>query len=93
MPIDGDIPLGRLKDASNRLQHGRFAAAVRSDEADRLAPLDAERDVPQRLELLEEQLVPQRLDELFLQAAEVLRGHVERHRHVIYVDDGIVVLS
>src|SRR6185369_7530605 len=39
---------GRLEDAGDDLQHRRFARAVPSDDAERLTPIDDERDVLQR---------------------------------------------
>ena len=51
--LDRDAALGRLGDARQDLQQGRFAGAVAADDAEDLASLDLEADIPERPELLD----------------------------------------
>ena len=48
LPVTSSVPRRRLEEARDELQERRLAAAVRPDDAERLAPRDRERDVRER---------------------------------------------
>src|SRR5262249_57420494 len=48
-----DAPCGRRRDPREDLQQRRLARAVAADDAENLALLDVERDVPERPDLLD----------------------------------------
>src|SRR4029078_7369520 len=54
--LDQERPAGRPHYSGQLLEQGALAGAVVADDAERLAPLDLERDVAQRPELLGLQL-------------------------------------
>ena len=80
------LALAGFEHAGDHLEHGGLARAVGSHQAHDLAGAHLERDVLERAELVEEQLVLHELDEVLLEAVELLGCHVEDHRDVVDLD-------
>ena len=53
LTVDGDRAGRGVHNARNQLEHRAFAAAVAADKRHRLARLHAERDILQRIKLIE----------------------------------------
>ena len=81
---DGDAALGRLDDPGDQPQQGRLAGAVAADEADRLARLDAERDVLEREHIA--CLGSPAEHEQLLQASRLVRPDAEATRDPLDAD-------
>ena len=75
--------LGRLQNAGDDFQKRALAGAVQPDDAERIALFERERYVPQRPELLKMELPAHGLDEIFLDAVDLLRAEIEHHRNIV----------
>ena len=81
LPIELDLSLVRVVSAAEDFHEGRFAGAVVTDERDRLAGVDAEIDVLQRLHMQEGLADPARLQQRELSRAVAWNHSIDPFSH------------
>ena len=86
-PVGFHRALGRLQNAGDDFQKRALARAVEPDDAERIALFQRERNIPQRPELLKMQLPAHGLDEVLLDAVDLLGAEVEHHRNIVDLDN------
>ena len=84
VPADDDLARGGLQDAGDALEQGRLARAVAADDAEGLACLNVELQVPKRPEVFVGHM--SRMQEALLQGGVLLLVEAEPLRDVLDVD-------